>query len=381
MAARVLKAEIRERIAALFEHYDLIMTPTTASPAFPTDQRPTEIDGEPVGALWGPFPFTTAFNVSGSPAVSLPVGVEDGLPVGLQFVAPDHEEGAMLDVCAELEEAISFPAPEMATRWKLSAASRSTGGTVRFEAADGVAVLRIERAHKRNALTREMLAELQQGLSRSVQEGASAVILTGDERTFSAGMDLGEIGRGAEDLEVDHLIAETATAIRRLPLPVIAAIEGPCFGAAADLALACDVRIMGEGARFAIPAVKLGILYRPEGIADMMASVGRQTVCRLLLLVEQMSSDEAVSAGLAARVVQAGHALDAALALAGGTVGVPAEALAATKGVINDIAAQRPDLSSWDERRLQLLSSEERTGTLEAARATLGAGAAATQEP
>lgn len=280
----------------------------------------------------------------------------------------------MLDVCEQLEAALDFPQTEMPTRWRLTpAAGRPNGGTIVVELANGVAVLRLDRPQKRNALTREMLVELQDALRQSVAAGVSAVILTGDRSTFSAGMDLAEIGRGAEDVEVDTLIAETGASLRTLPVPVIAAIEGPCIGAAADLALACDVRIVGASARFGIPAVKLGVLYRPDGIADMVSAVGRQTVARLLLLGERITAEEAVEAGLAARLVPGGHALDAALTLAQGAVGAPPDALAATKGVIAEIVGQRPDLESWQERRLALLRSELRADSLETARARVGA--------
>lgn len=376
-AARALKVEIRERIAAMFEHYDLIITPATASPPFPAEHRPTEIDGQRVGALWGPFPFTAPFNVSGSPAASLPVGLHDGLPIGLQVVGPDHGEALILDVCEQLEEVAGFPSDEMRTRWRMPAPKAPpSGGGIGTDLTEGVAVLRLQRPQKRNALTRAMLNQLKRELAQSVAAGAAAVVLTGDESTFSAGMDLGEIGNGADDVEVDSLIAETGEAIRSLPIPVIAAIEGPCLGAAADLALACDVRIMGVGARFGIPAVKLGILYRPEGIADMVATVGRETVSRLLLFGERLTAEQAVTAGLAAQVAPAGQALDAALTLAQGAVASPPEALAATKRVITEIVGGRPDLESWQEQRLALLRSEVRTASLDAARVTLGTAVA-----
>jgi Asp-tRNA(Asn)/Glu-tRNA(Gln) amidotransferase A subunit family amidase/enoyl-CoA hydratase/carnithine racemase len=372
-AARAMKADIQQRIAALFEHYDLIATPTTASPPFSALRRPTEIDGQHVGALWGPFPFTAPFNVSGSPAASLPVGVENGLPVGLQLVGPHHEENVILDVCEQLEDAAGFPAREMEKCWRLTRTpAHPSHGSIGVELRDGVAILRLNRPQKRNALTCRMLTDLQNALAESLRLGASVVVLTGDESAFSSGMDLSEIGNGARDIEVDQQIAQTSASIRALPIPVIAAIEGSCFGAAVELALACDVRIAGAGARLGIPAVKLGILYRPEAIAGMLATLGRETLSRLLLLGERITAEEAVVAGLAARVVPAGNALDASLTLAQGAVGAPPEALAATKGVITEALGEPPDLEAWGERRLALLRSETRANSLAAARATLG---------
>jgi Asp-tRNA(Asn)/Glu-tRNA(Gln) amidotransferase A subunit family amidase len=116
-AARALKAEVRRRVASLFDDYDLIVTPTTACTAFPIGNRPREIDGQRVESLWGPFPFTAPVNVSGSPAASLPVGLADGLPVGLQVIGPERGERALLDFCEQLEAAIEFPSGEMPLRW------------------------------------------------------------------------------------------------------------------------------------------------------------------------------------------------------------------------------------------------------------------------
>jgi len=94
------------RMALFFDRFDLLLTPSTAVVAFPLGQRPREIDGKPVGTLWGSFPFTVAFNLSGQPAASVPCGFSsDGLPVGLQIVARWGEEATVLQASAAFEEA------------------------------------------------------------------------------------------------------------------------------------------------------------------------------------------------------------------------------------------------------------------------------------
>jgi Asp-tRNA(Asn)/Glu-tRNA(Gln) amidotransferase A subunit family amidase len=108
---------IQARVAGVLEDHDFIVTPTTACVAFPNGDRPTEIDGVRIDSLWGPFPFTAPFNVSGSPAASIPVGMEQGMPVGLQVVGAHHAEGAVLDFCEDLEEAIPYTVDEMSKRW------------------------------------------------------------------------------------------------------------------------------------------------------------------------------------------------------------------------------------------------------------------------
>jgi enoyl-CoA hydratase/carnithine racemase len=200
-------------------------------------------------------------------------------------------------------------------------------------------------------------------------------VLTGSDETFSAGMDLSEIGNGATDTAVDEEIARTARVIRELPVPVIAAIEGPCLGAAVEIALACDVRIAGAGAFFALPAARLGVLYRPDGIAAVVAELGRQTASRLLVLGERIPAADAVAAGIVAHVVEEGAAADRARALLDGIESAPREAVRATKDLIAALTSTRATFPEWEERRRALLVSPERASALAGARgASLTAG-------
>jgi len=108
--ARVQHGVYRARMAELFAQYDVLLLPTTASPAFPIGQRPKEIDGQRVGRLWGAFPFTSPFNVAGSPAAALPAGLADGLPVSVQLVGANGRDAELLDLAQDLEEALEFRA-------------------------------------------------------------------------------------------------------------------------------------------------------------------------------------------------------------------------------------------------------------------------------
>ncbi len=107
-AARGAHRRYRVRIATLFETWDVIATPTTAVTAFPFGKRPNRIAGREVDRLWGAFPFAVPFNVSGNPAISLPCGLADGLPVGLQLVMPLNEDERLLDFAEDVEEALAF---------------------------------------------------------------------------------------------------------------------------------------------------------------------------------------------------------------------------------------------------------------------------------
>jgi len=107
----------RDRLEQLWSRYDLICMPTTAVPAFEIGRRPRRIDGEPVGALWGAFPFAVPFNVGRTAAATLPCGLAAGLPVGLQLVAPPGGEGLLLDAGAQLEAELAFDRSPVTDRW------------------------------------------------------------------------------------------------------------------------------------------------------------------------------------------------------------------------------------------------------------------------
>lgn len=116
-SARQRHDAYRQHMRGLFESFDVITTPTTAVPAFPVGERPETIAGQRVGKLWGAFPFTVPFNVSGQPAASIPCGFAASLPVGLQIVARDGNEGLLLDLAEDLEEALDFDRRAVQKQW------------------------------------------------------------------------------------------------------------------------------------------------------------------------------------------------------------------------------------------------------------------------
>lgn len=122
-AARESHQQYRWRVEALFADYDVLLTPTVATPAFPLGERPQRIGGEPVGRLWGAFPFAVPFNVAGVPAASLPCGTVGGLPVAAQLVARAGADAFLLDVCEQVESALAFDDAALRDRWDVSAAA------------------------------------------------------------------------------------------------------------------------------------------------------------------------------------------------------------------------------------------------------------------
>ena len=115
--ARQAHRAYREHIASLFETYDFLVLPTTATTAFPVQQRPREIAGQSVSWLWGAFPATAQFNVAGTPSASIPCGLARGLPVGLQVVAPWHQDALLLSLSEDLEEVLVFSSAGVRADW------------------------------------------------------------------------------------------------------------------------------------------------------------------------------------------------------------------------------------------------------------------------
>lgn len=235
------------------------------------------------------------------------------------------------------------------------------------ERVDDVAVIAISRPARRNALTLSMLGDLADRAEAAVDDGVAALILTGDATSFSSGVDLGELGQGASDARADDVIRDAARRVRRLGVPTVAAIEGPCVGGAVELVLACDARIVADGGFFAVPATRLGILYRPEGIAGLVDLVGRDTVSRLFLFNERFDAPSALSAGLATHLTERGGALARALELCAGVSRETREAVAATKELIGEVAEGTWELGHWSARREALLASDARRAALERA--------------
>jgi enoyl-CoA hydratase len=242
------------------------------------------------------------------------------------------------------------------------------------ERLDDVALLRFSRPEKRNALSLVMLKDLADTVEGEVANGAVAVIITGNDEVFSAGVDLGELGKGVADVNVDDVLAATITRLRAVPVPLVAAIEGACVGGAVELVLTCDARIAAEGSFFAVPATRLGLLYRPEGVAVLVATLGRDTVSRLFLFNERLGSDEALTAGLATHTCARGAAVESALALCEGISRSTLGAVRATKELVRELLTNDIDLAHWSARREYLLDSDERREALSRATKRRGEG-------
>jgi len=197
---------------------------------------------------------------------------------------------------------------------------------VREAPADGVALLRLNRPDRLNALNETLVSELKQACTTiGADRGVRVVVLTGAGRGFCSGIDLRDFGPSmldATDPAIDRLrfqemMASLPQALRALPQPVIAAVNGPAVGGGLALCLACDVRICSTSASFGNAAILLGLSGAEMGMSYYLPRiVGLSMAAEWMLTGRTVSADEAFRHGLVSDLVDGAGLLDRALELA-----------------------------------------------------------------
>lgn len=164
-----------------------------------------------------------------------------------------------------------------------------------------IASLLLDRGAARNALSIagwEKLAEA----AGAIGDARVVLLRSAVPGIFSAGADIGEFARLREDPAARPrfrgAMRRGIEAVAALPMPVIAAIDGGCFGAAVALTLAADIRVAGDGAVFAITPARLGIGYPEDDVRRLVAQVGRGSAARLLFSGDRLGADAAAALGL-----------------------------------------------------------------------------------
>jgi len=167
-----------------------------------------------------------------------------------------------------------------------------------------IAVVLLNRPDQLNALSDELMEELVSALNKlDCDEGVRAIVLGGSERAFAAGADIGELAQAsAIDLYYQRRI-ERWDAIRGLWTPLIAAVSGYCLGGGCELAMACDLIVASESAQFGQPETGLGIIPGAGGTQRLTRAVGKALAMDVILSGRRLSANEALAAGLVARVV------------------------------------------------------------------------------
>jgi enoyl-CoA hydratase/carnithine racemase len=190
-------------------------------------------------------------------------------------------------------------------------------------------IARLSRPEKANSLTAAMLKEL--GDIALAAREARALILTGEGKAFSAGMDL---EAAKTDLPTSPLWERLSGAIANLPGVSIAALNGTVAGGAMGMVLACDMRLAVPAAKAFYPVMRLGFLPQPSDPARLVRLIGPARAKLILMGGQKVSADEALAWGLFDRIVEPDALVQEARDLAADSLGATAEHAAAIKALI-----------------------------------------------
>jgi enoyl-CoA hydratase/carnithine racemase len=211
-----------------------------------------------------------------------------------------------------------------------------------FKVEDGVATVTLNRPDKLNALTFESYADLRDLVAELPHRGdVRVLVLAGEGRGFCSGGDveeiIGELQKmgAAELLEFTRMTGAVIKALREVPIPVIAQIQGIAAGAGSVLALAADFRLLSTKASFAFLFTKVGLAGADMGSAYLLPRlVGAARATELLMLGDKLDAESALRIGLANSVHEPEELADAANALARRLADGPALAYGTTKSLI-----------------------------------------------
>lgn len=242
------------------------------------------------------------------------------------------------------------------------------------EASGPIRLITLNRPGDLNGANRAMhqgLARLWDQIGQDAE--ARAVVLTGRGEAFSAG---GDFGYMQENIDDESMRAETMKETRaivegvvRCPLPVIAAVNGPAVGLGCSLAMLSDIVLLAEGTFLADPHLRMGLVPGDGGMAWPLLT-GLSRAKEYLFLGARIPAADAVSMGLASRVVPAEKLMDEAFGLAGRLANVPPAALQCTKLALNSYLDQQLDhaFAAGFAGELNSMHSEEHRAAVTAAR-------------
>jgi len=208
---------------------------------------------------------------------------------------------------------------------------------VRYEVADGVAIVTLNRPEVLNAMDRDVFFGLREAAGRAGEDPAvRALVLTGEGRAFSSGLDTSlfatGIDGGGNPLSLDIAALQSCfSAYEEIGVPTIAAIRGPALGGGIQLAAACDLRVAGDDAELAVYEIRWGIIPDLGGTQRLPRLIGLGRAKELVLTGRRVGAVEALAWGLVNRVVPADQVLDEAIGWARELAAGPPLALSAAK--------------------------------------------------
>ncbi|GAC1406783.1 MAG: enoyl-CoA hydratase [Candidatus Velthaea sp.] len=226
--------------------------------------------------------------------------------------------------------------------------------SIAVERIDQLALIRLNRPKRLNALDNALMSELCDALEAAERAGVRAAILTGDERAFAAGADIGELADPGPKLEEwDRLW--------NVGIPTIAAVRGMALGGGLELAMSCDLLVVADDARLGQPEINLGLMPGAGGTQRLTRALGKTIAMEMVLLGHEILGEEAYRRGLANACVPAERVLAKALELAQAIALKAPLSIRTAKRAVNDAfeRALRPALHAERQAFRDLLESDD----------------------
>jgi enoyl-CoA hydratase len=200
-----------------------------------------------------------------------------------------------------------------------------------------VALVTLNRPKQLNALNDALMTELGDALlAFDADENIGAIVLTGNDKAFAAGADIGAmVNWSYMDVYKTDYITRNWEALRRVRKPVIAAVAGFALGGGCEIALACDIVVAADTAKFGQPEIKIGVTPGAGGTQRLPRAIGKAKAMDLILTARMLDAQEAERAGLVSRVVPADKLLDEALAVANAICEFSGPAVMMAKEAVN----------------------------------------------
>lgn len=232
--------------------------------------------------------------------------------------------------------------------------------SVRYELRGHLAVLTLADPGRRNALSRAIVTGMLAGLGRAMHEHARGVVVAAEGKAFCSGANMDDLRDGWMDGQhADTEPMRLFRALTELPVPVVAAVQGPALGGGFELTMCCDLVVAGDNAWFALPELGVGVIPN-TALARLPQLIGQRRAAELMLTRDRLSAAEAKALGLVNQLCAAGEELEAALGLAGRiAAGATPSALAVAKTHLRGHAPidwdrvrsslHEVDRAEWDE--------------------------------
>lgn len=230
---------------------------------------------------------------------------------------------------------------------------------VLLEIRNNIATITLNRPEKYNAINRDMALTLQGKLNEAeIDDGVRAIILTGAGKAFSAGQDLSEI-KDPHGPEMKRILPEQLNPIvkklRNIQKPVLAVVNGIAAGAAANIALCCDIVIAAKSAVFIQAFAKIGLIPDSGGTYMLPRLVGLQNATALMMLADNVSAEEAAAMGMIYKYFPDERLFHEAETIALKLAAMPTKALMFTREALkesmqNNFEQQLKSEASWQEK-------------------------------